>query len=248
MATYPTRELRALEPASTRPVELGVSLHHLFWSNRCAKDVLCTTRLREKYMSGYANWMTSSSPPQGPSLQEAITSLRHASMIHSVAWNNYADPHTRNQALRDGGAAATIAIKNLPIIYDFYLGARDGLIRDAAYIGSPLKTFLDTPFGFLVEPVTKVEQEANKTISPNMLGNARLPPRPIAPAPTPLDNVLNKIKHRYKPDSEWLNFRSDLGQHILVICGPGMGKKPDYLLEFDVLSFCDLCEQGLHLL
>lgn len=191
--------------------------------------------------------MTSSSPSPEPSLQEALANLRYASMIHGVAWVNYANPQNRAQAERDGGAASALALKNIPVIYDAYLGARESAIRDGMFSGSELESFLNTPFGLLVTPATRTEQNSNK-VSLSTRGQARLPPRGTPYPSAPLDRVLNMMKHRYRPDKEWMNFRADAGRHILVICGPGMGRRPDYIFEFDVLAFCDLCDQGTGLI
>ena len=191
--------------------------------------------------------MTSSNPPARPALAEAISSLRDASILHSDAWARHQNPVIRPQAQRDGGRAASLAIRSLPIIYDIYLGARDSARASNAYTGSGLEAFFQIRCGRAVAPATLAEQSANQPTLAGILGQARLPHRAVAPLSPQMDQALNYIKHRHRPDELWLNFRDDNGRHMLAMCGPAQGSRPAFIFEFDVLEFCDLCDTGIGL-
>lgn len=83
----------------------------------------------------------------------------------------------------------------------------------------------------MVEPVSRADQIA---VFAAGAGNGCLPDSRSTPELISLEKTLNKIKHRHRTN---LNFRIDGEKHIFVICP----NKPDGIVEFEVLQFCELC-------
>jgi hypothetical protein len=123
-----------------------------------------------------------------------------------------------------------------------FLRARDDAISRQTYDGA-LSQFMASQIGKLASPVSREEQKGNAG-SPSNWGNGCQPARPSALLAATFDVALNKIKHRI---DEYSNFRIGDGRHLLVV-GGDRNRRPDYLFEFDVIEFCDLCDGGCALI
>jgi hypothetical protein len=185
-------------------------------------------------MSEYIQFLVGLSSPSPPSLPEVITRLRDASALFCSGW--------LRQDFGQAQRASRQAMEAFDHICNAFLRGRDDAIAHQIYTG-PLKQFMATKFGKLASSVTKAEQEANAA-KQTTLGNACLPARFAAPPGASFDVALNKVKHR---TDKYSNFRVTGGRHILIVAGDLRGR-PDYLFEFDVIEFCDLCDLGCPLI
>lgn len=167
------------------------------------------------------------------SLPDMIALLRNASALFRAAWS----AGDEDQAAR----ASQQAMKAFDHICNVFLRTRDDARGHIP--AADLFRYMQRDFGLLVSPVTRAEQQQNSSHPANH-GNGRLPGRSEPYKPAKLHAAFNKIKHR---NDQYSNFRIEKDRHILTVAGDRSGK-PDYVFEFDVVEFCDVCDQGRHLI
>lgn len=184
-------------------------------------------------MSEYIHYITGLSSSSNSTLPQMITQIRDSSALFCAAWTT----HNRSQAER----ASKEAMYAFDFICNAFLRARDDAKNHGRLTG-PLARFMNKKIGRLASPVTRAEQQANAG-QPNNWGNGNLPTQVNVPTQPPFDVVLNKIKHRTE---QYSNFRIVNNRHILVVAGD-LNHNPNYILEFDVIEFCDICDSGSNL-
>jgi hypothetical protein len=181
-------------------------------------------------MPNYSHFLVGPSSSSPESLPDVVTKLRDASALFCAAWNS----QNFSQAQR----ASQDAMRAFDHICNSFLRARDDAKNHGTYSG-PLAQHMARKIGRLASPVTRAEQHSNAGHPANW-GNGCLPARTSAPPKAKFDVALNKIKHRIDKHS---NFRINGGRHFLMVAGDWKGE-PEYIFEFDVIEFCDLCDLG----
>jgi len=176
--------------------------------------------------------LTNSSPPNVP---QQITRLRDASTLFCAAWSK--------DDIAQAQRASAEAMTAFDHICNAFLRAKDDAKSHGTYSGSALEIHMNKNLGLLVSPVTREEQQANVE-GPQPLGNGRLPERAGPIQPAAFHVALNKIKHRV---GQLSNFRIEAARHIMVVAGD-FNQRPDYMFEFDVIEFCDQCNDGAALI
>ena len=167
-------------------------------------------------------------PTQGPkSIEEALFQLENSSMVFLASWLRVPPD------LERAGRVSIEAMTYLDHVVNEILRARDTFKAAGSYSSSQLKSQLGIDRGIVVSPVTRADQQALIDADP---GNGSLPRIGV---PITLEKLLNKIKHRHHASS---NFRISGNQrHVFLISVDKPDQKPDSIVEFDVLEFCEHC-------
>lgn len=172
------------------------------------------------------SYLTSAGTAGPQSVEEAIFELENTSVIFREAWQRV--PPDRLRAAR----VSAKAMEHLDHIVNEFLRARDTREAKGTYSGSQLETQLKANRGLMLAPVTSAQQDAMVAAGD---GNGNLPGQPTQIS---LEKLLNKIKHRHHNSA---NFRIDAGRHIFLVNVDKPNRKPDSIVEFDVLDFCRHC-------
>ncbi len=175
---------------------------------------------------GNISFLTGDSSSEPQSIEESLYQLENSSVLFKDAWlKNPPD-------LMRAGKVSSKAMENLDHIVNEIMRARDTQMAQETYSGSIFKDQLNINRGLMLGSVTLIQQQ---TMINNGPGNGALP---SAGAPITLEKLLNKIKHRHHQSA---NFRIQDGKHISVINVDKPNKTPDSIVEFDVLEFCEHC-------
>lgn len=175
---------------------------------------------------GDVSFLTGDSSNKPESVSEALYELENASILFKTAWLKTPPDFER------AAKVSNKAMGYLDHVVNEILRARDTKLANKSYNGSGLKNQLNTNRGLIVRHVDELQQKAMINSGP---GAGRLP---FVGTPIKLEELLNKIKHRHHREA---NFRIENDRHIFVINVDKSNKKPDSIVEFDVL---DLCEHG----
>lgn len=175
------------------------------------------------YLTGLGN-----SGPQ--SIDEAIFELENTSVIFREAWQRVPPDFVR------ASRVSARAMEHLDHIVNEILRARDTRMAKGTYSGSQLEAQLNVTRGAMHSPVTAAQQNAMIAAGPGC-GQLVGPQTQIS-----LEKLLNKIKHRHHQSA---NFRIQAGRHLFLINVDKPNKKPDSIVEFDVIAFCRHCADAV---
>lgn len=175
---------------------------------------------------GHISYLTGLGNTGAQSIVESIFELENTSVIFREAWQRVPPDFVR------ASRVSSRAMEHLDHVVNEILRARDTRMAKGAYSGSQLETQLNVTRGLMVSPVTAAQQDAMIAAGP---GNGQLLGQPTQIS---LEKLLNKIKHRHHNSA---NFRIQAGRHIFLINVDKPNKKPDSIVEFDVLDFCRHC-------
>lgn len=176
---------------------------------------------------GHTEFLIAGTGSGHQSVRESVEDLRAQSYLFCRAFG--LGDHDR------AGAATRVAMERFDYIVGELMRSRDDLANGLAGANPQYTSALNATLGMIVNPVTITEQQQVRTVG---AGNGRLPAVANGPNSSKLVDVLNKVKHQNR---SFMNFRIENGRHIFVVCAH-KNTKPDCVVEFDVLQFCDLCD------
>ena len=175
---------------------------------------------------GNISFLTGGSGTEPQSIKESLYQLQNSSVLFKDAWLK--TPSDLVRAAR----VSSKAMEHLDHVVNEIMRARDTKMAQGTYSGSSLEAQLNINRGLIIGSVTLPQQQ-------NMINNG--PGNGVLPSvgsPITLEKLLNKIKHRHHQSA---NFRIENDKHIFVINVDKPNKKPDSIVEFDVLEFCEHC-------
>jgi hypothetical protein len=175
---------------------------------------------------GSISFLTSGSNTGPQSIKDSLYEFENSSVLFKAAWL---------KTLPDLVRAAKVsskAMEHLDHIVNEIMRARDTNMAKGSYSGSGLEGQLNIHRGMMLGSVTLAQQQ---TMISNGPGNGVLPSIGIS---VTLEKLLNKIKHRHHQSA---NFRIQSDKHIFVMNVDKSNKTPDSIVEFDVLDFCEHC-------
>ena len=175
---------------------------------------------------GNISFLTGGSGTEPQSIEESLYQLENSSVLFKDAWLKTPPDLTR------AAKVSSKAMEHLDHVVNEIMRARDTKMAQGTYSRSQLETHLNNNRGLLLGSVTLTQQQDMINSGP---GNGALP---SAGSSITLEKLLNKIKHRHHQSA---NFRIENDKHIFVINVDKPNKTPDSIVEFDVLEFCEHC-------
>jgi hypothetical protein len=175
---------------------------------------------------GNISFLTGTSSAGPLSIKESLHQFENSSILFKNYWLKTPPDYTR------ASSVSAKAMEHLDHVVNEIMRARDTQMGKGAYAGSVLETQLNINRGKMLAGVDRTQQQQ---MLDNGAGNGVLP---SSGTPIKLETLLNKIKHRHHQSA---NFRFQDDKHIFVINVDKMNKTPDSIVEFDVLEFCEHC-------
>lgn len=174
---------------------------------------------------GLEEFLVGSSGQTFSNIEEAIENLRDASsaFVSRIGDGNMAR----------AGRISLRAFECFDHIVGELLRIRDDRKAAQTYSGTPFEQKMQVVAASEVAPVSTADQAAVTSVGP---GFGRLP-EGRQPSLISLEKTLNKIKHRNRT---FLNFRIESGHHKFIVCP----NRPNSIVEFDVVEFCNLCRDA----
>ncbi len=193
------------------------------------KNPICQTpgypHPRTIFNMGLENFLVGSGTQTFANIEDAIENLRDASSLFVTRIGD-----------GDMARAGKISLRAFecfdPIVSEL-LRIRDDRKSAQTYAGTTFEQKMQALAASEVVPVSTADQAAVASAGP---GFGCLPTGRLS-SPISLEKTLNKIKHRHRTI---LNFRIESGRHKFVVCP----NRPDSIVEFDVVEFCDLCRDA----